>query len=41
MTIALVISLITVAGMTAKAVISQASCSNQPLLVNLAVSFDI
>ena len=40
-TIALVISLITVAGMTAKAVISQASCSSQPLLVNLAVSFDI
>ena len=41
MTIALVVSVITVAGMTAKAVISQASCSNQPLLVNLAVSFDI
>ena len=40
-TTALVISVITVAGMTAKAVISQASCSNQPLLVNLAVSFDI
>ncbi len=41
MTVALVISLITAAAMTAKAVISQASCSNQPLLVNLAVSFDI
>lgn len=41
MTIALVVSLLTMAGMTAKAVISQASCSNRPLLINLAVSFDI
>jgi Bacterial extracellular solute-binding protein/von Willebrand factor type A domain len=40
-TAALVVSVITAAGMTAKAVISQASCSNQPVLVNLAVSFDI
>jgi hypothetical protein len=29
------------AGMTAKAVIAHASCSNRPLLVNLAASFDI
>src|SRR5579862_3628739 len=40
-TAALVISVLAMAGMTARAVISQASCSNSPLLVNVAVSFDI
>jgi hypothetical protein len=40
-TIALVISLVAMAGLTAKAVINRASCSNRPLLVNLAASFDV
>ena len=40
-TIAVLISLVTMAGMTAKAVIARASCSNRPLLVNVAASFDI
>jgi hypothetical protein len=38
---ALVISIVAMAGLTAKAVINRASCSNRPLLVNLAASFDI
>jgi Ca-activated chloride channel homolog len=40
-TIALVIALAAGAGMAAKAVINRASCSNSPLLVNLAASFDV
>lgn len=40
-TIAVVISVIVMAGMTARAVISRASCSNRPLLINVAASFDI
>ena len=41
MAIAIVLSLLVMAGMTAKAVIARASCSNKPILVNLAASFDI
>jgi Ca-activated chloride channel homolog len=40
-TTALIISVATMAGMTAHAVISRASCANRPLLVNLAVSYDM
>jgi Ca-activated chloride channel homolog len=40
-TIAIVLSVLVMAGMTAKAVIARASCSNKPILVNLAASFDI
>jgi Ca-activated chloride channel homolog len=39
--IALVVSVVAMAGMTAKAVIAHAACSNRPLQVNLAASFDI
>jgi Ca-activated chloride channel family protein len=40
-TIALIISVATMAGMTANAVISRASCTNRPVIVNLAVSYDM
>jgi Ca-activated chloride channel family protein len=40
-TIAVVVAAVAMAGMTAKAVIARASCSNKPILVNLAASFDI
>lgn len=37
----MVVSVVAMAGMTARAVIARASCSNRPLLVNIAASFDI
>ena len=41
MAIALAISVTAMVGMTARAVIARASCANKPVLVNLAVSYDI
>jgi len=38
---ALAISVIAMAGLTTRAVIAQASCSKRPVIVNLAVSYDI
>jgi len=39
--IAVGISVIAMAGMTARAVITKSSCTNNPLIVNLAASYDI
>lgn len=39
--IALAVSVTVMIGMTARAVIARASCSNSPVIVNLAVSYDI
>jgi Ca-activated chloride channel homolog len=39
--IALAISVTAMIGLTARAVIARASCANEPVLVNLAVSYDI